>query len=211
MKSTITILTIICLCTLSSFTQGFKVKATGGQTFNFVDKSDGNQASFFSRTPFEDVTGISNDIKGSVTFNISDIKTLTGKVAVSVASIKTGINMRDGHLQSSEWLDEDSYPEISFEILKVGNVKSLADNKLTAKVTANFTVHGIKKEVIAEATLTYLEESEQTKTLAPGDLLGVQAKFNIKLSDYGISNKLIGQKVAENVEISVNIVGSNAK
>lgn len=46
---------------------------------------------------------------------------------------------------------------------------------------------------------------------APGDLLGVQAKFNVKLSDYGVKNQLVGQKVAENIEVSVNIVGNNAK
>ncbi|MCK7526562.1 MAG: YceI family protein [Ignavibacteriales bacterium] len=94
---------------------------------------------------------------------------------------------------------------------KVSDVKSAADNKLTAKVTGNYTMHGVTKEVTADATLTYLDESEQTKMRAPGDLLGVQAKFNVKLSDYGVNNKLVGQKVSEDIEVSVNIVGSNAK
>jgi len=204
-------LTVFTLFTASLFAQGFKVKASGEQIFNFTAERGSNQASFFSSTSLEDINGISNDIKGNVTFNISDIKTLKGEVAVTVGSIKTGIDMRDGHLQSANWLDAEDYPEITFEILKVSDVKPVTDNKLTTKVTGNFTVHGVKKEVVAYATLTYLDESEQTKTLAPGDLLGVQAKFNIKLSDYGINNKLIGQKVAENVEVSVNIVGSNSK
>ena len=59
--------------------------------------------------------------------------------------------------------------------------------------------------------LTFLDESEQTKMRAPGDLLGVQAKFNVKLSDYGVNNKIVGQKVSENIDVNVNIVGSNAK
>ena len=46
---------------------------------------------------------------------------------------------------------------------------------------------------------------------APGDLLGVQAKFNVKLSDYGVNNKIVGQKVSENIDVNVSIVGSNAK
>jgi hypothetical protein len=58
--------------------------------------------------------------------------------------------------------------------------------------------------------MTYLDASEQTKQRAPGDLLGVQAKFNIVLSDYDVENMIVGQKVADNIEISVNIVGSNA-
>ena len=184
MKKTLSIFAVIMIFTASIFAQGFKVKASGEQTFNFADNK--NQATFFSTTPLEDITGLSNDVKGSVTFNV-------------------------GHLQSAGWLNAESFPEISFEIKKVSDVKSAADNKLTAKVTGNYTMHGVTKEVTADATLTYLDESEQTKMRAPGDLLGVQAKFNVKLSDYGVNNKLVGQKVSEDIEVSVNIVGSSAQ
>jgi len=209
MKKTLSIFAVIMIFTASIFTQGFKVKASGEQTFKFTDNK--NQATFFSTTPFEDITGLTNNVKGSVAFNVSDLKTLQGKISVSVSSIKTGIEMRDGHLQSAGWLNAESYPDISFEIKKVSDLKSVADNKVTAKVTGNFTLHGVSKEVLADATLTYLDESEQTKMRAPGDLLGVQAKFIVKLSDYGVNNKVVGQKVSENIEVSVNVVGSNAK
>ncbi|MCK7526563.1 MAG: hypothetical protein MZV64_57720 [Ignavibacteriales bacterium] len=96
MKKTLSIFAVIIIFTASIFAQGFKVKASGEQTFNFADKRR-NQATFFSTTPLEDITGLSNDVKGSVTFNVGDLKTLKGKVIVSVASIKTGIDMRDGH------------------------------------------------------------------------------------------------------------------
>lgn len=209
MKKTLSIFAVIMIFTASILAQGFKVKATGDQTFTFEDNK--NQATFFSTTPVEDITGLSNNVKGSVTFSVNDVKTLKGKVTVSAASIKTGIEMRDGHLQSAGWLNAEFYPEITFEITKVSDVKSVADNKITAKVTGNYTMHGVTKEVTANATLTYLDESEQTKLRAAGDLLGVQAKFNVKLSDYGVNNKLVGQKVSEDIEVSVNIVGSNAK
>ena len=211
MKNTLLLFIIIILFTASTFAQGFKVKASGEQKFNFEDKGGRNQATFFSTTPLEDITGLSNDVKGSATFNVSDLKTLKGKVSVTIASIKTGIDLRDGHMRSASWLDSESLPETSFEIKNVSDVKSVADNKLTAKVVGNYTLHGVTKEVIAEATLTYLDESEQTKMRTPGDLLGVQAKFNVKLSDYGVNNKVVGQKVSENIEVSVNVVGSNAK
>ena len=209
MKITRSIFAVIIIFTASIFAQGFKVKASGDKTFTFADNK--NQATFFSTTPLEDITGLSNDVKGSVTFNVGDLKTLKGKVSVMVSSIKTGIEMRDGHLQSAGWLNAESYPEITFEIKKVSDVKAVADNKLTAKVTGNYTMHGVTKEVTADATITYLDESEQTKMRAAGDLLGVQAKFNVKLSDYSVDNKLVGQKVSEDIEVNVNVVGSNAK
>lgn len=209
MKITLSIFAVLMIFTASIFAQGFKVKASGDKTFTFADNK--NQATFFSTTPLEDITGLSNDVKGSVTFNVGDLKTLKGKVSVLVASIKTGIEMRDGHLQSAGWLNSETYPEITFEIKKVTDVKSVADNKLTAKVTGNYTMHGVTKEVTADATLTYLDESEQTKMRAAGDLLGVQAKFDVKLSDFQVDNKLVGQKVSEDIEVNVNVVGSNAK
>ncbi len=52
-----------------------------------------------------------------------------------------------------------------------------ADNKLEAKVTGDFTVHGVTKEVTTTVTMTYLDESEQTKQRAPGDLLGCSGYF----------------------------------
>jgi polyisoprenoid-binding protein YceI len=211
MKKTLLMFAVMILFTAPTFAQGFKVNASGEQNFNFEDQRGRNQATFFSTTPLEDITGLSNDVKGSVTFNVNDLKTLRGKVSVSIASIKTGIDMRDGHMRSANWLDAESFPETFFEIKKVSDVKSIADNKLTAKVTGDFTLHGVKKEVTADATLTFLDENEQTKMRAPGDLLGVQAKLNIVLSDYGINNKVVGQKVSENIEVSVNVVGSNAK
>jgi polyisoprenoid-binding protein YceI len=211
MKNTLSIFAVLMFFTATIFAQGFKVKAKGEQSFNFEDKGGRNQTTFFSTTPLEDINGLGNGVTGNVSFNINDLKTLKGKIAVSVASIKTGIDLRDEHMRSAGWLDAATYPEISFEIKKVSDIKSVADNKLTAKINGNFTLHGVTKEVTANATLTYLDESESTKSRAPGDLLGVQAKFNIKLSDYGVNNKLVGQKVSENIEIGVNVVGSNAK
>ena len=202
---------IIAIVTVSfTFAQGFKVKATGEQTFNFEDKKGRNQATFFSTTPLEDITGISNTVKGRVTFNVSEIQTLKGSISIPVASLDTGIELRNEHLLSDNWMDAESYPNITFEIKSVSDVKADAANKLTAKVTGDFTAHGVTKQVVADVTMTFLVESEQTKSRAPGDLLGVQAKFNVNLSDYDIENMIIGQKVAEEIEISINMVGSNA-
>ena len=97
MKKTLSIFAVFMIFTVTMFAQGFKVKASGEQKFNFEDKAGRNQTTFFSTTPLEDITGLSGDVKGSVTLNVNDVKTLKGKVTVSVASIKTGIDLRDEH------------------------------------------------------------------------------------------------------------------
>jgi len=202
---------IIVLYCSTILAQGFDVKASGEQNFSFIDQHGRNQATFFSETPLEDINGLTNHVAGNVTFNVGDLSTLTGSVTVSTASIKTGIDLRDEHLKSDNWLDAESYPDITFTIISVGDVKSVESNKLTAKVTGDFTVHGVTKEVTSNVTMTYLDESEQTKKRAPGDLLGVQATFNITLSDYDVEHMVLGQKVSDSIVVGVTIVGSNAK
>ncbi len=195
---------------LTLFAQGFKVSSSGEKTFNFTDKGKRNQASFFSTTPLEDITGLTNDINGKVSLNVDNIKSLKGEISVSTASIKTGIDLRDEHLRDENWLDASKYPNIKFTIKEVNEVKQLADNRLQIKFTGDFTLKGVTKSISGDTTLTYLVESEQTKQRAPGDLLGVQAKFKVKLSDFGVKNNIVGQKVAEVVEVSVNMVGSSS-
>lgn len=210
MKKKLSIIAVLIFFSTTLFAQGFKVKASGEQTFNFADKGGRNQATFFSTTPLEDINGLTNTVKGNVTFNVNDLTSLKGTISVPVASIKTGIDLRDEHMRSEDWLNANAYPEITFSIKSISEIKLLADNKAEAKIKGDFTLHGVTREVTADANLTFLDESEQTKMRAPGDLLGVQAKFNVKLSDFGVKNKIVGQKVAEVVEVGVNMVGSNA-
>lgn len=203
--------TVIVLFAFTMLAQGFDVKASGEQSFSFIDQYGRNQATFFSETPLEDINGLTNDVKGSVTFDVGDVSTLTGTISISTTSIKTGIDLRNEHLRSADWLDADNYPEITFTIKSVSDVKSVESNKLTAKITGDFTLHGVKKEVTADVTMTYLDESEQTKMKAPGDLLGIKATFNIALSDYDVEHMVLGQKVSDNIKVGVNMVGTNAK
>lgn len=210
MKKHISSLLILFVFALSINAQGFKVKAKGIQTFNFEDKGGRNQISFFSKTPLEDITGTVNAISGSANFDVANfVNTLKGKIIVKVASMNTGIELRNNHMKSVNWLDEKKFPEIIYEFNSVVSVKQVSENRLSFKVKGKFTLHGVSKEVEADAEATYLDENEQTQKRAPGDLLGVHSNFKIKLSDFDIDNSIIGSKVSEVIEVSVNIVGSN--
>jgi polyisoprenoid-binding protein YceI len=210
MKEMINIFLVILSLNSAILAQGFKVKAAGIQSFNFEDRNGRNQVTFFSATPLEDITGTANGISGTVSFDVANFaKTIKGILTVKVASMNTGIDLRNQHLKGANWLNAEKYPDIVYTIKEVMNVMQAANNKLEFKIAGNFSMHGVTKEVIADAEATYLDETEQTQKRTPGDLLGVRAKFNIKLSDFGVNNQIIGNKVADNIEVSVNIVGSN--
>ncbi len=195
---------------VSMFPQGFNVKAKGMQTFSFRDTLGRNQTTFHSTTPFEDFTGMSTDVQGTVSFNVdSVVSTLKGKISISTESIQTGIEHRDKDLKSSRWLDAEDYPTISFAIKKVTNVQKLADNKLKINLLGDFTLHGVTKEIPVEATLIYLDQNAETMKREPGDLLGVTASFKITLSNYNVQNLVLGKRVSDEIPIKVNIVGTN--
>lgn len=208
MINLINIITSILFFTVFSFPQGFNVKASGEQTFNFKP-GETNQASFYSTTTLEDVQGLTKELSGTVTFNVKDFSTIHGEVSFPVLSLNTGIEKMVKDLRSDAWLNAEKYPVISFKLKKAVNIKQVSDSKIEADVIGDFSLHGVTKEDTAHATVTYLDESPITQQRMPGDLLGVQAKFNINLSDYNIKHLLLGKRVAEKIDMTVNLVGSN--
>ena len=49
-----------------------------------------------------------------------------------------------------------------------------------------FSVHGVKREITVQMTVTYIKESEATGARHPGDLLHIVGTFDILLSEYSI-------------------------
>jgi polyisoprenoid-binding protein YceI len=192
--------------------QGFKSSKSGFQTFYFKDPQNRNQISFTSETFLETFEGIATDVGGEISFDLVDIqKTIKGEIFISVNSLKTGIEERDENLRDSNWLNSQKYPDISFKIQEVEQQTELDNNKIKLLIDGLFFCHGKSKEIKINATLILQEESALTKKRLPGDLLSVVAKFDIKLSDYGIKNVFIPQRVSDKQEITVNIVGTNIK
>lgn len=192
--------------------QGFNLPSEGIQIFNLKDTESRNQATFYSEARFENITGLTNEVWGKISFDKKDVKsTLKGEVSISTSSIKTGIEKRDEHLRSISWLNSEKYPAVIFRIKEVTQVDQVEDNLLKIVLLGEFTLNGKTKLVYANATMKYLVESETTKQIMPGDLVSIAAKFEIKLSDFGITNSLIPNRVSDKIQIKANLVGSKSK
>jgi polyisoprenoid-binding protein YceI len=185
------------------------------QTFS-VDSKDGrNQASFISDAPFEKIVGLSSGLDATVMLNINDItQKPMGKVKVPIKNIKTGIFLRDEHLRSEMWLNDDKFPYAEFQLTGIKNPSSKKLNdgeKINATLTGKFSVHGVTKDVEVPATLAYFKESERTKAKAPGNLLAANAELKIQLSDFGVQiPSMVVGRVNEDVFITVSFVASDA-
>ncbi len=202
---------VLSICITTNINaQSFNIPSKGNQVFDFKDTQDRNQATFYSEARYENITGLTNDVWGKVSFDIKDVKsTLNGEVSISTSSIKTGIEKRDEHLRSVSWLNSEKYPNITFKIKEITQINQIEDNLLKIVLLGEFSLHGKTNLVYANATMKYLVESETTKQIMPGDLVSIVAKFEIKLSEFGITNSLIGNRVNDKILITANLVGSN--
>jgi len=208
-KSFLIFVSFFCLAA-NFYPHDFNPLSKGMQVFNFKDTQERNQATFNSEAYYENITGLTNDVWGKVSFDVKNVKsTLTGEVSISTSSIKTGIEKRDEHLRSVSWLNSEKYPNIIFRIKEVTQVDQVEDNLLKIVLLGEFGLHGKTNLVYANATMKYLVESETTRQIMPGDLISVVASFDINLSDYGITNSLIGNRVSDKIQIKVNVTGSN--
>jgi polyisoprenoid-binding protein YceI len=193
------------------YSQGFNLPSKGIQVFDFKDSQERNQATFLSEARYENITGLTNDVWGKVSFDAKDIKsTLTGEITISAASIKTGIEKRDEHLRSVSWLNSEKYPSITFKIKEVKRVELVEDNVLKIVVLGEFNLRGKTNLVYANATMKYTPENDITKTIMQGNLLSIVANFELKLSDFGITNSLIDNRVSDKIEVTANLIGSDS-
>ncbi len=156
-----------------------------------------------SDTEFEAFSGRTDKVTGSISFDPTK-KTGSATIKVDVASIDTGIALRNEHMRDKGWLDAAGHPEITFTTTKVAHVSG--DRY---RVTGKFTMKGVTKTITVNATVKHVKESEATKAARfKGDVLQVRTSFNVKLADYGVQIPAQAKgKVAETVQISLTVYG----
>lgn len=188
--------------------------ADGEQKFIVEDPANRNTVTFKSEAPLEDIIGTSNQLTGYVNFNPDNpAENGFAEFTVPVASLKTGIPLRDEHMASAGWLDEASYPEIRLKLDKVTGAELIKETD-SAKtfdldVAGELTLHGVTRPVEMSARVSYLPESEKTRTRLPGNLLAVRTDFQVNLADFKITgpegSSVIGAKVSETLKIEVSL------
>ncbi len=187
-----------------------------GTVFYVADPMNRNTVTFKSQAPLEDIVGTTNEVSGYVVFDPAQPgKGGRGSLRVPVASLRTGIPLRDEHLRGADWLDAARFGEIRFEITDVKKIKEVKSaggaTSFDLTLVGNLTVRGVTKPVETPARITYLKESPQTQMKMPGDLLAGRTSFAVKLSDFGVKGMegVVGARVSETIQIDVSFVASS--
>lgn len=145
------------------------------------------------------VRGDFRKVTGMVNLDENDVTKSTIEAAVDVASVNTGIEKRDAHLRSPDFFDVAQYPTMTFKSKKIDKA---GEGKF--KVTGDFTLHGMTKEVVLdfEGNLTPVKDP-MGKTR-----IGGMATTKINRKDFGLAwNKTLetgGVVVGEEVTITID-------
>ena len=191
----------------ASFALAFSLAAAQGERFllGAGGTAPRQQVTVQSSTDFEDFIGTTTVITGEITFD-PEAQTGSGFLVVDGTTIDTGVEERNGHMRSENWLNFNAYPEIRFEIESVEHLEGD-----TYQVSGPLTMSGATVTVSAPATVRYLPASEETAAARlEGDVVAVQTTFPVVLSDFGI-DRPAPNRVADTLELNVRFFASNAE
>jgi polyisoprenoid-binding protein YceI len=180
------------------------VAAAQAQTFK-VEEGGESKIQFVSDAPLEKFTGTSVKMSGEIKIDPNKAADAKGEIKVPVSSIKTGLELRDTHLQADNWLDAKKFPDAKFVITKVAGVDKLKPNEaVEAKVSGKFTIHGVTKDVVATAKVRWIPAAG-----GKPDALRVQASFPVKLEDHKVTiPSIVALKVAPEITVNVELRAS---
>ena len=123
------------------------------------------------------VRGNFTEFEGTITIGDS-IENSSVVASVKAASITTGNEMRDGHLRTADFLEEEKYPTLDFKSTKITS-KGGDDYEMVG----DFTLHGVTK------SLTFsLEYLGTGPSMTPGvSVVGFEAKSEFDRKDFNIN------------------------
>jgi len=181
------------------------------QTFDFKDPKGVNNVQFLLDAPLEPISGSASGISGTVTFDAANPGATKGKIVVAAESLTVPNGMMKEHMHGKDWVDVANNKEITFETKELKNVKTTG-SETTADAVGTFTLKGVTKDVTVPVKLTYLKDALGKRLQnAKGDLLVIRAKFSIKRTDYEINPKAPEDKVANTIDLTLNIAGAAAQ
>ncbi|MEZ0228842.1 MAG: YceI family protein [Planctomycetota bacterium] len=136
-----------------------------------------------------------NDTQGTIVWDDADPTKSTIEVVVKVDSVDTANADRDKHLKNEDFFAAKQHPKITFKSTKVEK----DGDKF--KVTGDLTMHGVTKPVTAAFEITGKGHNKHFNK----DLIGAEASFKIKRSDFGMDKMVGTDGVGDEVEITIGV------
>ncbi|MCD0449566.1 YceI family protein [Actinocorallia sp. API 0066] len=146
------------------------------------------------------VRGAFNEFSGTAQVNGADPAASSVEVKIATASIDTRNEQRDGHLRTNDFLEVETYPEITFRSTSVEQIK---DDVF--RVSGDLTIKAVTKPVTID-----FEYQGAAKDPFGNDRIGFEGATTINRSDFGVTfnaaletgGVLVSEKITLEFEIS---------
>lgn len=134
-------------------------------------------------------------VDGTLDLNAEDVAASTLNVVIDAASVSTGFGPLDDHLKTADFLEVETYPEITFVSTAIEKTSDT-----TAKITGDLTIHGTTRPVTLDTTLTHMGEHPLGSVIDyyKGDWVAFSATTVIDHMEFGVGQFSTGP-------ISINI------
>ena len=175
--------------------------------FDIKDPKGVNNVVFKTDAVLESINGTANGISGTVMFDPEDPGATAGKIILAANTLHVGNPMMKQHLHSEMWMDVAKFPEITFQLVNLKNLK-MDGNVTTASALGKLTIKGVTREMEAPVKLTFLKGKLKQRSGKEGDLLVVRSNFTVKRSDFGINAGNGEDRVSNEIELSLSVAGS---
>jgi polyisoprenoid-binding protein YceI len=123
------------------------------------------------------VKGHFKGVRGTIVLDEADPSSSSVEVEIDAASLYSGVDYRDNHLKSADFLEVEKYPTITF---KSARVEPEGSNH--AKVIGDLTIHGVTREVVLDTELT-----GRGKNPMGQEVIAFDAKTSINRKDFGLN------------------------
>jgi polyisoprenoid-binding protein YceI len=183
--------------------------------FKVDDAWGRDTVTFLTTAPVEDIVGTTNQVTGVLRADPRNLKgsATSVRIEVAVASIKTGIEMRDTAVAKALGADKSSR-----SIFTLDQVESVSTNSLEPSVPVNIKakgtleLNGLKRNIDVTAQITFIPKGGPFNQMRPGNFVKLIARFDITLADFGVERggPVLPLQVGETAHVTVTALASDA-
>jgi len=178
-----------------------------------------SRATFRTEAPLETIVGTTGGdgaVTGNVMIDPARPQDAKGTIKVDLNALKTGIDRRDAHMRSKDFLDSEANDANRYAVFEVKGAEvagSLEAGKTTpAKVRGTLTIRGKSIETWADCTLNYVkltpEQAEAQKRFGfTTENMRANAKFRTSFTSHGMQvPQLLVLKVSDDIQLEADLV-----
>ena len=177
------------------------------KSFDFEDPKGVNTIIFQLDALLESINGSAGGISGTISYDPTKPESTKGSIVLDASSLRVDNSVLQEHMHGEGWLHVSKFPQVVFTLSNLRNIKTEARG-LKATAEGKMTIRNVTIIMEVPVELTYLEGLLEKRNKTPGDLLVVRSKFKVKRDDFGIKPGEYLDKVANEIEISINLAGA---